>query len=143
MEEYEGALGVVFRRKAEIEFLIIHNKKSGNKTFPAGGRNEGEISSLVTVSREVKEETGYDAPDYTIKSTGIVQTFTYGLNKKERAGQMTRQPVYLIEIISDKEAHPLDSNAIIDGWYDYNTARERLTFDDSKELLDRIMDLIK
>ncbi|MGV8087192.1 MAG: NUDIX domain-containing protein [Candidatus Woesearchaeota archaeon] len=143
MEEYDGAIGIVFRRKEDIEFLIIHNRLSGNNTFPAGGRENDEVTSLETINREIKEETGYEKIDYIITPTSIIHTFIYGKNKKERAGQTARQPVYIVEIISEKDPSPNDSDSTIEGWYSYNLAREKLTFDDSKKILDKIINLIK
>jgi len=143
MEEYDGAIGIVFRKRKEVEFLIIHNKKTGNNTFPAGGREKEENSSLKTINREIREETGYEKSDYIIKPTPIIHTFIYGEKKKERANQTAKQPVYIAEIISNKEPSPHDSDSTIGGWYNYKMMREKLTFDDSKQILDKIMALIK
>jgi 8-oxo-dGTP pyrophosphatase MutT (NUDIX family) len=143
MEEYDGAIGVIFRKRKEVEFLIIHNQKSGNYTFPAGSREIGENTSLRTIQREIREETGYEKNDYKIMSTGIIHSFIYGENKKERAGQLVHQPIYIAELVSNKKPLPQDPDATIDGWYNYKSAREILTFDDSKLILDKILALIK
>ncbi len=141
-ENYDGVIGIVFQDTKPKKFLLIHNKKTGNLTLPAGGREEGETSSKQTLLREIKEETGLLPSEYKVIETTIVHEFVYNSKKKERAGQTARQPVYLIET-KETELKPEDSDSIIDGWYTDEEIINKLTFSDSKELFKKAISQIK
>lgn len=79
--------------------------------------------------------------DYTIYQTPIVHTFVYGPNKKERAWQQVRQPVYLVET-NKIDGEPKDTDSVIAGWFTMQDAYEQLSFDDAKQLLLRIQDYL-
>jgi 8-oxo-dGTP pyrophosphatase MutT (NUDIX family) len=132
-ENYDGVIGIIFQRSNPVKYILIHNKKTGNVTFPGGGRDEGEVSSKESLEREVREETGLLPSEYRIIETPIIHEFVYNSKKKERAGQTARQPVYLVET-SKNDLNPEDPDSIIDGWYTAEEVINKLTFSDSKEL---------
>lgn len=132
-EEYDGVIGIVFQRSNPVKYVLIHNQKTGNITFPAGGREEDEVSSRQSLEREVREETGLLPSEYKIIKTPIIHEFVYNSKKKERSGQTARQPVYLVES-SKTDLKPEDPDSVIDGWYTAEEVIEKLTFSDSKEL---------
>jgi len=131
-ENYTGAIGIVFQRSPQ-KFLLIHNKSTGNVSFPAGGREPGEMSSKQSLERELREETGLNPSDYRLIETPIIHQFVYNSNKKDRAGKTAVQPVYLVE--THKLAlTPNDPDAQIQGWFPEEETVEKLSFPDSKEL---------
>ncbi len=132
-ENYDGVIGIVFQRSNPVRYVLIHNQKTGNITFPAGGRENNEVSSRQTLKREIREETGLLPSEYKIIETPIIHKFVYNLKKKERVGQTARQPVYLIET-QKTELSPEDPDSVIDGWYTAGGVIKKLTFSDSKEL---------
>ena len=137
IEDYNGVMGIVFRRGNPNMFVLIHNQGTGNITFPAGGRERGETSGRQSLEREIREETGLLPSEYEIIETSIIHEFIYGPKKKERAGQKAVQLVYLVE--TDKtELKPEDPDSKIDGWYTADEVMERLTFADSKELFKKV-----
>jgi 8-oxo-dGTP pyrophosphatase MutT (NUDIX family) len=138
MEEFDGVIAIVFQNSIPRLYLLIHNQKTGNITFPAGGRNPGETSSKQTLERELLEETGMTPQEYLVIETPVVHEFVYGPKKVERAGQKAKQPVYLVET-NKTTLNPLDSDSKIDGWYDSDTVLNRLTFSDSKELFRKVL----
>jgi 8-oxo-dGTP pyrophosphatase MutT (NUDIX family) len=140
MEEFSGVIGIVFQRKNPNRYVLIHNKKSGNITLPAGGR-EGNESPEQTLQREIKEETGLLQEDYKIIKTPIIHEFVYNSKKKERAGQKSRQLVYFLET-TKKDLHPEDSDSEILGWFHERDILQKLTFSDSKELFKRALNYI-
>ncbi|MEA3515217.1 MAG: NUDIX domain-containing protein [Nanoarchaeota archaeon] len=133
IEDYNGVIGIVFRRGNPDMFVLIRNQGTGNITFPAGGREMGETSSRQTLEREIREETGLQPSEYWIIETSLIHEFIYNKRKKERKGLKARQSVYLIET-EKMDLHPEDPDSIIDGWYTSSEVIERLTFADSKEL---------
>jgi len=140
-ENYNGVIGIIFQRGNPFKFLLIHNKKTGNISFIAGGKDGDESSSRQTLAREVKEETGLVPSDYLVIETPIFHEFIYNSKKKERAGQTARQSVYLIET-NKTDLTPEDSDSKIDGWYIAEEVTQRLTFSDSKELFKKAIKYI-
>lgn len=140
-ENYNGVIGIVYQRSNPIKFVLIHNQATGNITFPAGGREEGEVSSIETLKREIREETGLLPSNYRIIKTTLVHEFIYNSKKTERTGETARQPVYLIETpITD--LNPEDPDSIVDGWYTAKEVIKKLTFPDSKKLFKKAIELI-
>lgn len=142
MEDYNGVIGIVFQRSKPIKYVLIHNKKTGNTTLPAGGKEEKEDLSIESLKREIKEETGLKPAEYQIIKTPINHEFVYNSKKKERTGQTAKQPVYLIET-SKTNLKPEDPDSKINGWYTAEEVIKKLTFPDSKELFKKAIKYIK
>lgn len=140
-QHYDGVIGVVRQKTDPIRFLLIKNKATGNITFPAWWREEWEYDSIVTLHRELQEETGLTPGDYHVHTTPLIHTFVYGPTKKERAGQLARQPVYLVET-NKTDGEPKDSDSIIVGRFTVQEAYEQLSFADAKQLLLDIQDYL-
>ncbi|MGV8152338.1 MAG: NUDIX domain-containing protein [Candidatus Nanoarchaeia archaeon] len=132
MQEFNGVVGIVFQRSSPNKYVLIKNKKSKNVTFPAGAREDNE-TPMETLEREINEETGLSKEDYKIIETPIVHEFIYNSNKKDRAGQKSRQLIYIIETLK-KDLQPNDLDVEILGWFSEKEVNEKLTFSDSKEL---------
>ena len=123
MEE-RSAGAVVFR---EIEggrmYLLLQN--SGRWDFPKGGVEKGE-SELQTVKREVEEETG-------IRDIGIVPGFRKVIEYFYRRGgkNIHKQVVYVLAQ-TDEEAVKISFEHQAWGWFPYEEALERASYDNSK-----------
>lgn len=140
-KEYNGVVGIVFRREKTLIFALIDNQKTGNITFPAGGREENESTSEKTLARELLEETGLRESEYKAKKLPFIHEFTYGPRKKERTGTKAVQHIYLVET-DKKEIIPLDEDAKFRGWHTKEEVLDLLTFNDSKELFKKAIKLI-
>lgn len=141
-ERFDGVIGIVVRREKPDKYLLVHNLKTGNITFPAGGREPGEKTSVQTLKREILEETGFNESEYKIIDTGLVHDFVYNSKKSLRTGEKARQIVYLVETTKENVV-PEDPDVKLDGWYDTKDVLKRLTFEDSKELFRRVLEIIK
>jgi 8-oxo-dGTP pyrophosphatase MutT (NUDIX family) len=128
MEE-RSAGAVVFRVGADgaRRFLLLLN--AGHWDFPKGNMEEGE-SEVQTVLREVKEETGLD-------EITLVSGFRRVIEYYYRRGGVNvhKQVVYLL-------ARTEGENVVIShehqgsGWYPYDEARKRASYDNSRITLD-------
>ncbi len=139
-EDFTGVIGVVYRKKP-LKFLLILNQKTGNITFPAGGRETGEKTSLETLQREILEETGLAVGEYNAIKTPIVHEFVYNEKKTGRVGQKARQIVYLLET-KERKLVPQDPDTRILGWFTQEEVVEKLTFEDSKDIFRKVLKLV-
>ena len=140
-EDFNGVIGIVFKRGNPNKYVLIHNLKSGNITFPAGARENCDRSIKDSLEREIWEETGLLPENYNIIETPLIYEFVYNQKKEERAGQIAKQAVYLIET-QKTDSTPKDPNVKVDGWYTKEEVIGRLTFGDSKELFKRVLEYI-
>lgn len=140
-ENFTGVIGIIFLRDNPTKYALIHNLKTGNITFPSGGREDTEKTPVESLKREIEEETGLLPKDYTIHVTPLIHEFTYSSKKRERAGQKAIQPIFLIESKKSKLA-PLDLDVQIDGWYTAEEVLKKLTFSDFKEIFKKAIKYI-
>jgi 8-oxo-dGTP pyrophosphatase MutT (NUDIX family) len=141
-DSFNGVLAVVFR-KEEPRFLLIHNKGTGNITFVAGARKRRESTSLDTLRRELREETGMEFNEYTVERTPFIHEFTYNKRKRLRRREVEKQLVFLIEKKSKKRLNPIDPDSVIHGWFAEKQVLKELTFNDLKELFKKVVKLIE
>jgi NTP pyrophosphohydrolases including oxidative damage repair enzymes len=114
----------------KIEYLLLQSMNEGNFWgFPKGHVEAGE-DLLQTAHREIREETQLDltindqfhvTTEYDLPN-GNHKKMTLYTAKLERATDLTLQAIEI-------------KNA---GWFDYETARNRLTYDNLKQLLDDV-----
>ncbi len=122
---------VVYRRNnGELQYLLLESTNKGNFWgFPKGHVEVNETLE-ATAHREIKEETSLDLP---IDTSFHVYT-EYDLPNGNRK-QMTLYTAALPE----PEALDLQAAEIKDaGWFNYDAARQRLTYSNLKELLDKV-----
>lgn len=114
----------------KIEYLLLQSMNEGNFWgFPKGHVEAGE-DLLQTAHREIKEETQLDltindqfhvTTEYDLPN-GNHKKMTLYTAKLEQATDLTLQAIEI-------------KNA---GWFDYESARNRLTYDNLKQLLDDV-----
>lgn len=114
----------------KIEYLLLQSMNEGNFWgFPKGHVEAGE-DLLQTAHREIREETQLDVTindqfhvttEYDLPN-GNHKKMTLYTAKLEQATDLTLQAIEI-------------KNA---GWFDYETARNRLTYDNLKQLLDNV-----
>lgn len=114
----------------KIEYLLLQSMNEGNFWgFPKGHVEAGE-DLLQTAHREIREETQLDVTindqfhvttEYDLPN-GNHKKMTLYTAKLEQATDLTLQAIEI-------------KNA---GWFDYETARNRLTYDNLKQLLDDV-----
>ena len=124
---------VVYRKNnGEIEYLLLESKNKGHFWGFPKGHVEGNETLEETAKREIKEETQLVLP---IDTSFHVYT-EYDLPNGNRK-QMT---LYTADLTQSEDIHLQAEEIKNCGWFNYADARERLTYDNLKQLLDQVND---
>ncbi|WP_047999086.1 bis(5'-nucleosyl)-tetraphosphatase [Lactiplantibacillus herbarum] len=120
---------VVYQQKnGQPIYLLLQSATSHFWGFPKG-HVEGDETLLATAEREIREETQLTATiDTNFKAfteydlpNGNLKQVTLFTSEVPSGAVVTRQEIEISAI----------------GWFDYETARERLTYDNLKQMLDQ------
>lgn len=132
--EIEITSGAVVYRKnnGEIEYLLLESQNKGHFWGFPKGHVEGNETLEETAKREIKEETQLVLP---IDTSFHVYT-EYDLPNGNRK-QMT---LYTADLTQSEDIHLQAEEIKNCGWFNYADARERLTYDNLKQLLDQVND---
>jgi 8-oxo-dGTP pyrophosphatase MutT (NUDIX family) len=126
----KSAGAIVFRRENnEIKYLLI-KYGWGHWEFPRGGIEKGE-NLEETARREIKEETGIEDVNF-IK--GFKEWIKFFL--KQEGENIMKIAIFLLAETKTKEirlSHEHDDYL----WLNYEDALEKLTFDDSKKVIEK------
>ena len=124
---------VVYRKNnGEIEYLLLESQNKGHFWGFPKGHVEGNETLEETAKREIKEETQLVLP---IDTSSHVYT-EYDLPNGNRK-QMT---LYTADLTQSEDIHLQAEEIKNCGWFNYADARERLTYDNLKQLLDQVND---
>lgn len=124
---------VVYRKNnGEIEYLLLESQNKGHFWGFPKGHVEGNETLEETAKREIKEETQLVLP---IDTSFHVYT-EYDLPNGNRK-QMT---LYTANLTQSEDIHLQAEEIKNCGWFNYADARERLTYDNLKQLLDQVND---
>ncbi|WP_242334626.1 MULTISPECIES: bis(5'-nucleosyl)-tetraphosphatase [Limosilactobacillus] len=124
---------VVYRKNnGEIEYLLLESQNKGHFWGFPKGHVEGNEALEETAKREIKEETQLVLP---IDTSFHVYT-EYDLPNGNRK-QMT---LYTADLTQSEDIHLQAEEIKNCGWFNYADARERLTYDNLKQLLDQVND---
>jgi 8-oxo-dGTP pyrophosphatase MutT (NUDIX family) len=124
----EKSAGAVVYRETDDGRLYLLLQNAGRWDFPKGGVERGE-SELQTVRREVEEETG-------IKELRIVPGFRKVIEYfyRREGKNIHKQVVYLLAL-TDHEAVKISFEHQGFGWFPYQEALRRASYDNSKVTL--------
>ena len=126
MEE-RSAGAVVFRESDKGRlYLLLQNQ--GRWDFPKGGVEKGE-KEFDTVLREVKEETGLGHVTIIPGFRRVIEYFYRRDNKN-----IHKQVVYLLASTGDTKVK-ISAEHQGFGWFPYQDAFEKASYDNSKKIL--------
>ncbi len=128
MEE-RSAGAVLFRDEEQRLYLLLHYQAK-HWDFPKGNIEKGE-EELDTVRREVREESGIDDIEF-IDGFKMISEYYY-----KRANRLIhKQVVFYLAKTEQKEVR-LSHEHIDYAWLPYGEALDRLTFENSKRILQK------
>ena len=126
---------VVYQQKdGHPAYLLLQSATSDFWGFPKG-HVEGEETLAEAALREIREETQLEVTLDT-KFKGYTEYDLPNGNRK----QMT---LFVSEVPTGVAVTRQKVEISANGWFDYATARERLTYDNLKALLDQANDYIE
>jgi len=126
---------VVFYPKTQ-EYLILHFKfKSHYWDFPKGKIKKGETAEQTAI-REVKEETGLDV----MIIPGFKKTIHYMF--KQEGKLISKDVHYFLAEAKSKDAIVSKENIAFE-WLSYEKATEKVTFKNSKTVMEKSKAFLK
>ncbi len=118
---------VIFRRNPSLRFLLLHYP-AGHWDFVKGHVEPGE-DEIDTVIRETREETGISQLEFIFGFREEIEYYFRGNGELHHK----RVAFYLAE--TNQEDVRISHEHLGYAWLDYESALERLTFKNSKDVL--------
>lgn len=124
---------VVYRRQqGEIQYLLLQSTNKGNFWGFPKGHVEGDESLPETAKREIREETQLEPP---------IDTSFHVYTEYDLPNGNHKQMTLYTACLDDQENVHLQAEEIKNaGWFNYADARQQLTYDNLKQLLDQVND---
>ncbi len=121
----EKSAGAVVCRETDKGRVFLLLQNAGRWDFPKGGVEKGE-SELETVMREVKEETGIGSIRIVPGFRKVIEYFY-----RREGKNIHKQVVYLLAKTDDTDVKISFEHQAF-GWFPYQEALERASYDNSK-----------
>ena len=132
----EKSAGAVLYRETKEGRLYLLLQNGGRWDFPKGGVEKGE-SELQTVMREVSEETGLEDIHIVPGFRKVIEYFY-----RREGKNIHKQVVYRLAVTAnDKVKISFEHQGF--GWFPYQGALERASYDNSKATLTEAEEFIK
>jgi len=126
---------VIFRRNPNLRFLLLHYP-AGHWDFVKGHVEPGE-DEIDTVIRETREETGISQLEFIFGFREEIEYYFRGNGRLHHK----RVAFYLAE--TKQEDVRISHEHLGYAWLDYESALERLTFKNSKDVLKKAWAFLK
>ena len=135
----DTSYGVIpyIKENNELKFFLIHQysplRKDTYWVFPKGHPEEGETGE-DTARRELEEET-----QIKLESLDAEHTFKIEYNFVHENVRIEKSVIFFLGLATSKD-YVLEEREVKDaGWYTYKEAREKITFENTKKLLDEVI----
>lgn len=137
----EHSYGVIpiYRRNNETLFLVIQHN-AGHWAFPKGRAEKGE-THIETARRELREETGIK--DVTLNTEHIFEERYFKTKWRDRSKIIEKTVRYYLGDVSNPRVKVQKEEVQDYRWATYEEARDLITFDQGKKLLDQVAQLLK
>jgi len=131
-KEKEVSAGIITFRcsSGKVEYLLLKHANGGHWSFPKGHLEEGEGTKEAAL-RELREETGLAVKSF---SRGFEERTHYSF---ERDGlSVAKTVVYYLARAESGSSIELSAEHLDYRWLDYRSAREVVTYENDRQLLD-------
>ena len=136
MPQEKSCGAVIFKRSKEgIKYLLLHYG-AGHWDFPKGHQEKNEKEEQ-TAAREIKEETGIEDIEFV---DNFRETIKYFFKKGEET--VYKEVIFFLAQSATDEV-TLSNEHIGYAWLNYEHAYKKLTFNNSKELLEKADKFLK
>jgi len=127
--KYQFSAGIViyFQEQGKREYLLLHYQ-AGHWDFPKGKIDPGETKQEAAL-RELKEETGLEVD----LNQEFENSFEYFF--KDDQGELIKKKVYFFVGQVQEKQVVLSHEHIDFGWFIFDHAYEKLTYENAKNLL--------
>ncbi|MEM0913737.1 MAG: NUDIX domain-containing protein [Planctomycetota bacterium] len=127
---------------ASPRFLLVKHH-AGHWAFPKGHPDEGE-SAEQTAQRELLEETGLTVTRLvrdaaTGRAVELVERYAFTDRKGRRVDKTV---TFFVGLVDEVEARPQEEEIAELAWLTAGAARERMTFDEGRRVLDEAVGLV-
>lgn len=130
MEKEHSAGAIVFRDEGGRRVYLLLHYDAGHWDFIKGKVEKGE-SEMQTILREAKEESGLDDLEFR---EGFREKIYYSYLRERE--EVPKEVVFLLAETRSRDVR-LSHEHQASEWLIYEKARERLTFDNAKDVLDK------
>jgi len=135
MNKENSAGAVIFITDPDVKYLLLHYE-AGHWDFPKGHIEEQETEE-ETVKREVEEETG-------IKDIEIIPDFKEKINYYfKQDNKLINKDVVFYLAKTETEQIKISHEHIGFIWLSYDTAMEKLTYKNAKDILRKAHGFLK
>jgi len=132
---FSSGIVVYFKKKTKIEYLLLHYE-SGHWGFTKGKIEKGE-NKVQAAIRELKEETCLNV----ILHKNFEKSFTYIFTDK--SGKLVKKRAYFFIGESITKKVTLSFEHIGFDWLEFESAHEKLTYDNTRQLLKSVDEFLK
>lgn len=137
--ERDFSCGVIpVRRTAEGWVYLLVQHQAGHWGFPKGHPERGETDEQAAL-RELREETGLVAVQ--LRPASVFREQYRFVKSSGRA--VEKIVVYFLGWVSDTQVQVQPEEVQAHAWDDYAAARERMTFEEGRHLLDRVEAVVR
>ena len=130
MKQEKSCGCIVLNDKNQV--LLIHNN-AGHWDFPKGHVEEGE-TEIQTAIREVKEETNIDVE--------VNDKYRYTVEYSPKEAVIKEVVLFLAKNISNNKEAQLEEVSEVQ-WVDFEEALDKITYDTSKQVLQKLKEDLK
>lgn len=134
----EKSFGIIPLKKQQDTWLVFIVKiKSGNHFgYPKGKPNIGE-TPFISAERELKEETNLNIKKYLFQKP-LTEEYEFIKNSKK----ISKQVFYFLAEV-EGEAN-IDTSEVIEGmWIDIKLANHFITYSESKNITNQVIEFLK
>lgn len=130
-KEVSAGIITIRRNPSGSHYLLLKHKNGGHWSFPKGHIEEGEVPKQAAL-RELEEETALALQRF-VSEFNRETSYTF----KREGRKVSKTVIYFLGVVSRESQVELSSEHLDYCWLPHEDARQRLTYEGDKKLLDK------